>query len=138
MYILTFIIIGILCSFILNNQYETPFIFNAILIVLILGFYSFSLFCIGPWRAYKKIKDIVYDFTFRIDDIEIKTNKPDVSATAQYRYEGILKAYERKDAFYFYVDKRRAFIVSKDGFTEAGTEELRSFLKNKMNNKFRR
>ena len=95
------------------------------------------LWCFKIQRTACGEKCIGSSLQFDHETIEIETHKPEVDAHASYRYTGILKGYERKDAFYLFVDKRRAFLVSKNGFTEGSAEELRMLLINKLGKKFR-
>lgn len=113
-------------------------IIKCFIIVVIFGAVFWGLFYFFPSHSYKKIKDIVYEYSFSIDSIKIAVNTSDVNTTSQYQYKAIVKAYERKDAFYLCLNKVSGFIVSKDGFTEGGAEELRSLLENKMSKKFKR
>lgn len=108
-----------------------------IIAAIILAVLMTGLFYITPLRAYKKIKDFTCEYMFGADGIEAKSSRPEVNTNANYHYNAIVKAYEFRDAFYLYIDKRQAILVNKNGFTQGNAEELRAVLKEKIGIKFR-
>lgn len=118
-----------------RNQLSSGFgFFTVILIIIVL--LCIALLCYAPLRAYEKIKDRANEYAFNQETIEIENHRPMVNTHVSYRYAGLMKAYERKDAFYLFIDKRQAFLVSKSGFTQGSVDELRTLLINQLGNKF--
>lgn len=92
---------------------------------------------IPPFKTYKKIKSNVYQYVFTNEHFEYITRASETTGQSQYKYESLLKAYERKDAFYLYAEGIKACVVNKNGFTQGSMEELRSLLKSKLGTKFK-
>lgn len=115
---------------------SNPTVFVLILLILFALLVAWIFFA-TPLRSYKKVKTIVNTFSFESDGIHIQTQTDGANAQATYQYKTVVKALEKKNAFYLYIDKRRAFILDKEGFTEAGPEELREILGDKMGKKFK-
>lgn len=97
----------------------------------------FLLFYIAPMAEYKKLKHNAFEYSFYADEFEAKANDLLIKSSSQSQYTIIKKAYERKDAFYLYISKREAHIVSKGGFTSGTADDLRQILKDKLGKKFK-
>lgn len=135
--ILSFVIIvlyaiGQLFKFVTNKD-MIGFIAVLCMIICLLALYILVL----PLFGYSKIKNTVFEFSFGPESADIRTQRPGANAQAQYQYAQFSKAYERKDAFYLYINKRQALIVNKSGFVQGGAEELREILKSKLGRKFK-
>lgn len=67
-------------------------------------------------------------FEFYNDRIDI-SNK---TSNSKLDYQDIYKVYERKEAFYIYLNRIQVLIVSKDCFIMGDAEKLRNLLKEKV------
>lgn len=119
-----------------QNQLSSGFSLYTVILIIIFVLLCIALFCYVPLRIYEKVKDRANEYAFNQETIEVENHRPMVNTHVSYRYAGLMKAYERKDAFYLFIDKRQAFLVSKSGFTQGSEDELRVLLINQLGNRF--
>lgn len=89
----------------------------------------------GPRKSYKKSEKFYenpFNFIFEENNFEVKSQNSLADVNASYRYGLVKKAYELNDAFYLFIDKKRAYIVLKNGFVNGTPEECRVLLKEKL------
>lgn len=135
-FIFLIVIIGLIHMCIDNFEVSFAFIF-AILIILFLTLVFLNIIYFTPNKEYKKKKETTNYYNFKSDRFEIDNHKPLVNSHAEYYYEAIHKAYEKADAFYIFIDKRRAFVVDKNSFTQGSADDLKSILLMRLGKKFK-
>ena len=104
--------------------------------LLIYGWYKF----IRPRTKIekeKKSKKLIQEYinTYTFYKHYFKTENPD--GTAQTYYLKITKVVETRRAFYIYIAREYAFIISKDGFIDSNCEEFKKFIKNKVKARYK-
>jgi hypothetical protein len=98
--------------------------------IIALGMFVFGrrfyFLYIGPARKFDKatFKDLDQNYVFRKQGFSVTAGETEMKR----HYEDVRAAYETPDAFYLYFSKGRAFIVSKTGFTQGCSEDLRKRL----------
>jgi hypothetical protein len=109
-----------------------------IFIWVLVAFIVARLVSFSPRRAFKKVKEITGSYSFDGEFFEADSTRPLADGHSRYQYEAIRRAYERKCAFYIFIDRHRAFVVDKNGFTQGGPEDLRNILAAKLGKKFKK
>lgn len=68
--------------------------------------------------------------------ISSKEGKRETARDAE-RYDSLWRVFERKDAFYVYVDEKSAFVVSKDCIVSGDEEKLKAHFEQKLGDRFK-
>ena len=93
-------------------------------------------------KAYAKANKFLTDgqtFSFMETEFIASNNQQGFDGTSRIAYARIDRVVETVDMFYIFLDKRQAYLVSKDGFQNGTSEELRNILlKNLSHNKYKR
>lgn len=84
-------------------------------------------------KSDKMLDNLINTDTF-YDEYFENTNE---QSNAKIFYNQLYDAYEAKDYFYLYVNRRSAYIISKNGFKEGTSENFREFLQEKLKERFK-
>ncbi len=88
---------------------------------------------LAPYRAYKKLGDAFsaeQEFDFYDDRLEVIVNGKQ-KTLSRLPYSKIERVCDTKHAFYLYLGKDRALILSKDAMTASQCDKLRALFKEK-------
>lgn len=90
-------------------------------------------------RKAAKENPSVAHFVFYDDRLEASVSNTDVKTGSTFFYQNLFRVYETKNCFYLYIDKKQAYLIVKDGFSDtkdaiALREKLMSVLGKKYKN----
>ncbi|MBQ9744380.1 MAG: YcxB family protein [Clostridia bacterium] len=94
--------------------------------------YSYFLKPIIRLRKFNDENPIVNTFVFTEDKIQVTSNTKSKNNSSSYEYKMIFKACENKKAFYLFLNKNSALIITKSEITEGNEAYLRAFLTKKI------
>jgi hypothetical protein len=110
-------------------------------LMFFLGVVLYTIIFIAPRRYYASVrKQIEIPFHYRFSDEQMEvhqaeTNRPGIPTSAT-RYEMIYKAFETKDFFYIYINRKQIYIIGKNDFTRSSADDLRELLKARLRKRF--
>jgi hypothetical protein len=130
--------IGLICFFLLQYLISNEALYLVFIIlfgicfpvILFLTMYLMVWFYI---RSSKIISDdnIVY-LKFNDNEVEIKTEKPDIVSLSNMKWNMVYKGYETKKYYFLYISNRQSYIVPKNTITSGKNEDFSLFLKKKL------
>lgn len=85
-------------------------------IVLVLWGLFFTILVIIIRKTAKKNPSVSH-FVFYDDRLEASVSNTDVKTGSTFFYQNLFRAYETKTCFYLYIDKKQAYLIVKDGFS---------------------
>lgn len=110
-------------------------LFPIVMFCIFLLIWLFS-YIIRPYLTYNKIKLAKNTYCFGENHLEIHSESPLSQANVLHDYRAIVKIRESSDAFYLFIEKRKAYILRKDGFYEGTPGDLANLLRMKTGRKF--
>ncbi len=119
-------------SFALNSiGVSTIVIAVAILLISLLRLLQYTVFWTRTIRKQAE-EQVECVLRFTEDGIEESTTALNRQQTSHTDYAAVLKVTESEHAYYLYINRRAAHIVSKDGFVEGTEAELRVLLRERV------
>ena len=126
----------LLIAFIVSIGTENYLVFSLGLILMLaidaVVAYGYFLKPIIRLRKFNDASPIVNSFVFTDDKIQVTSNTKSKNNSSSYDYKIIFKACENKKAFYLFLNKNSALIITKSEITEGSEEYLRAFLSKKI------
>jgi len=124
-------IAGVLCiaAGIYTNDYGAA-IFPGVFFILLGIFYLFlpQYTTYIMFRKNRGLFDSGVNYSFFDDHFTVTTISDLLNGVNNVKYEGLYKACETKDNFYFYITRVQSFLLNKDGFTLGRPEDLSALL----------
>lgn len=71
-------------------------------------------------------------YEFRFYDFSVITEQESYAGQSMVHYQNLYRVSETRDMFYLYIDKRQAYLVSKQGFQSGAPDDLRYILQNNI------
>ncbi|MBQ8393064.1 MAG: YcxB family protein [Clostridia bacterium] len=126
----------LLVAFIVSIGTNNQLVFSLTLILILaidtVIAYSYFLKPIIRLRKFNDANPIVNTFVFTEDKIQVTSNTKSKNNCSSYEYKMIFKACENKKAFYLFLNKNSALIITKSEITEGNEAYLRAFLTKKI------
>lgn len=139
-----------------NKKFGVSSNFYTLLIVILMAFcivlqlkagntqlvfiFILTLICFLLWRIFHPIKEVKDEFeskkiqkesTFIFRFYEKYFTISDGTQTDKYYYWKLYKVFNTKDYYYFYLDRKYAFLINKNGFTLGNEKDFSNFIKTK-------
>ncbi len=131
--------LGFLVAFIASIGTENYLVFSLALILMLaidaVVAYGYFLKPIIRLRKFNDANPIVNSFVFTDDKIQVVSNTKSKNNSSEYQYTMIFKACENKKAFYLFLNKNSALIITKSEITEGSEDYLRAFLSKRIPSK---
>ena len=129
---ITILIIVLLCFFIITNFKYANKTTGFILLLALLVFCLYRFF--QPISLVKKeLKTEKFEkekeFTFKFYEKYFTIS--DGTQIDKYYYWKLYKVFNTKDYYYFYLDRKYAFLINKNGFTLGNEKDFSNFIKTK-------
>jgi hypothetical protein len=133
--------LGVLVPFMLDYGFEAFVeILSPITIIgLLAPGWLFFLPRFFAWFTFRNVKSLLEGgslYEFGPDTVKITTKGSKYTGTSEMQYEGFVKAYEARGAFYLYISSLQAFSVSKQNMDAGQTEALKTLLSQKLGKRF--
>lgn len=114
------------------------FIFFVVVLIPFLAYLSIHLMIKRQLKTSKFISDETMEyFKFHEHGVENKTQKSDMMATMQMKWNLVYKAYETKKYFFIFISNRQSYIIPKASVVTGTCIELTELLKRNLGNKFK-
>ena len=137
--ILGAVTVALLVAFILSIGTENYLVFSLGLMLMLaidaVVAYGYFLKPIIRLRKFNDATPIVNSFVFTEDKIQVTSNTKSKNNSSSYEYKMIFKACESKKAFYLFLNRNSALIITKSEITEGNEAYLRAFLSKKLSSK---